>query len=253
MILHSWNVNGLRAVVGKGFWEWLEGSGSDVAGIQETKLQQGHEEAFAATPGFAVALCSSQVKKGYSGVGAFSRAKPLAVNLELPEARFQGEGRLIHLEYPAFHFFTVYFPNGQRGPDRLEYKLGYYEAFLAHAQELRKNKPIVVCGDFNTAHTEIDLKNAKANQNTSGFLPVERAWMDRFVAHGYVDAFRLFEPGPGHYTWWDYRFQARARNVGWRIDYFFVSEELRGAVKRAWIEDAVMGSDHCPVGLELDV
>ncbi len=253
MIFHSWNVNGLRAVVGKGFWEWLAASGSDVAGIQETKLQEAHEDSFSRAPGYGVTLCSSRVKKGYSGVGAFTRAKPLAVNLELPEARFQGEGRLIHLEYPAFHFFTVYFPNGQRGPDRLEYKLDFYEAFLAHAQELRKHKPIVACGDFNTAHTEIDLKNAKSNQNTSGFLPQERAWLDRFIAHGYVDTFRMFEPGPGHYTWWDYRFQARSRNVGWRIDYFFVSEELRSAVKRAWIEEQVIGSDHCPVGLELQI
>lgn len=260
MILHSWNVNGLRAVVGKGFEQWL--ATSDLAGIQETRLQQGHEDGFTTRmgqpdltgrPGLSVTLCSSQVKKGYSGVGVFARNAPLAVHRELPDPRFQGEGRLIHLEYPAFHFFTLYVPNSQRGPERLDYKLAFCEAFLVHAQALRQDKPIVVCGDFNTAHADIDLKHPEANRNSAGFLPAERAWMDRFIAKGYVDTFRMFEPGPGHYTWWDYRFPARARNVGWRIDYFFVSEELRGAVKRAWIEPDIMGSDHCPVGLELDI
>ena len=146
----------------------------------------------------------------------------------------------------------IYFPNGGRGPERLAYKLGFYDAFLAHAETLRRVKPIVVCGDFNTAHTALDLKNAKANAKTSGFLPEERAWLDRFTAAGYVDTFRLFETGGGHYSWWDYRFKARERNVGWRIDYFFVSEELRPKVKRAWIDATVLGSDHCPVGLELE-
>jgi len=253
MIFYSWNVNGLRAVAQKGFGEWLEASGADVAGIQETKLQKDHEDGFTQMIGYKAVFCSSTVKKGYSGVGAYYRREPLAVNFELPDPKFHGEGRLIHLEYPELHFFTIYFPNGQRGPDRLEYKMAYYEAFLAHAQELRKDKPIVMCGDVNTAHTEIDLKNAKSNEKTSGFLPEERAFLDRFVAAGYVDTFRMFEQGGGHYTWWDYRFQARTRNVGWRIDYFFVSEELRPKVKRAWIADDVFGSDHCPVGLELDI
>ncbi|WP_243358922.1 exodeoxyribonuclease III [Fundidesulfovibrio terrae] len=253
MILYSWNVNGLRAAAGKGFHEWLETCGADVVGIQETKLQKDHENGFPEVHGYKTVFASSSVKKGYSGVGVYYRAEPLAVNAELPDPKFGGEGRLLHLEYPDFHFFTVYFPNGQMGPDRLEYKLGYYDAFLAHAQELRAKKPIVVCGDVNTAHTELDLKNAKSNEKTSGFLPVERAWLDTFVAAGYVDTFRMFEKDGGHYSWWDYRFQARARNVGWRIDYFFVSEELRPRVKRAWIESDVMGSDHCPVGLELDL
>lgn len=253
MILYSWNVNGLRATAGKGFHEWLQASGADVVGIQETKLQKDHEAGFSQVPGYSVNFLSSTVKKGYSGVGVYSRPAPLAVNAELPDPIFGGEGRLLHLEYPEFHFFNVYFPNGQMGQHRLDFKLAYYEAFLAHAQELRKHKPIVACGDFNTAHTELDLKNAKSNEKTSGFLPEERAWLDRFITAGYVDTFRMFEPGGGHYTWWDYRFQARARNVGWRIDYFFVSEELRPKVARAWIADEVMGSDHCPVGLEIAI
>jgi exodeoxyribonuclease-3 len=253
MILFSWNVNGLRAAAGKGFPEWLRTCGGDVVGIQETKLQKDHEAAFPETEGYSVRFASSSVRKGYSGVGVYYRAEPLAVNAELPDPRFAGEGRLLHLEYPDFHFFNVYFPNGQMGPDRLEYKLAYYDAFLAHVEELRRQKPIVACGDFNTAHTELDLKNAKSNAKTSGFLPVERAWLDRFTAAGYLDTFRMFDTGGGHYTWWDYRFQARSRNVGWRIDYFFVAEELRDRVKRAWIADEVLGSDHCPVGLELDL
>ena len=253
MILYSWNVNGLRAVTGKGFPEWLASSGAGVAGIQETKLQTGHEEGFLEAPGYRAVFCSSTVKKGYSGVGVYYKQAPLAICSELPDPAFHGEGRLLHLEYPRFHFFTVYFPNGQRGEHRLEYKLRYYEAFLSHAQALRKDKPIVVCGDFNTAHTALDLKNAKSNEKTSGFLPEERAWLDRFTGHGYLDTFRMFEPDGGHYTWWDYRFKARERNVGWRIDYFFVSSELAPAVQRAWIAPEVMGSDHCPVGLELGI
>jgi len=252
MILLSWNVNGLRAVAGKGFAAWLAGCGADVVGIQETKLQTHHEDGAPEVQGYKSNFVSSTAKKGYSGVGVYYRQEPLAVRAELPVPGFSGEGRLLHLEYPEFHFLNVYFPNGQMGPDRLQYKLAYYDAFLTHAQTLRAQKPVVACGDFNTAHTELDLKNAKSNAASSGFLPEERAWLDRFVAAGYIDTFRLFEPEGGHYTWWDYRFQARARNVGWRIDYFFVSEELRPRVRRAFIESAVMGSDHCPVGLELD-
>ena len=252
MILVSWNVNGLRAVVQKGFWEWLFSSGADVAGVQESKIQPGHEADFAGRDDYKAVWSSSTVKKGYSGVGCLYRVEPLSIATELPDAVFGGEGRLLQLEFEEFYFFNVYFPNGGQGPERLAYKLAYYDAFLVHAEALRRQKPIVVCGDFNTAHTALDLKNAKANEKTSGFLPEERAWLDRFTAAGYVDTFRMFEPGPGHYTWWDYRFKARDRNVGWRIDYFFVSEELRPKVKRAWIESSVMGSDHCPVGLEIE-
>ena len=253
MILYSWNVNGLRTAADNGFHDWLQVCGADVVGIQETKLQQHHEDGFTTAHGYKGLFSSSAEKKGYSGVGVYYRPEPLAVNMELPDPKFIGEGRLLHLEYPGFHFLNVYFPNGQMGSHRLDYKLAYYDAFLTFAQELRTYKPIVACGDFNTAHTELDLKNAKSNQKTSGFLPIERAWLDKYIAAGYLDTFRMFEPCGGHYTWWDYRFKARERNVGWRIDYFFVSEELRDKVKRAWIESFVMGSDHCPIGLELDI
>jgi len=252
MILMSWNVNGLRAVVQKGFWDWLAVCGADVVGLQESKLQTGHEADFGHTDRYKTLWLSATVKKGYSGVGCLYRSEPRSVALDLPDAVYGGEGRLIQLEFDDFYYFNVYFPNGGRGPERLAYKLGYYDAFLRHAEALRRKKPIVVCGDFNTAHTALDLKNAKANEKTSGFLPEERAWLDAFVAAGYVDTFRMFEKEGGHYTWWDYRFKARDRNVGWRIDYFFVSEELRPRVRRAWIDPSVMGSDHCPVGLEID-
>ncbi|WP_027186108.1 exodeoxyribonuclease III [Desulfovibrio inopinatus] len=253
MKLLCWNVNGFRAVVQKGFYDWLSQCGADVIGLQETKLQQTHESDYQNLPaGYSPVWLSSTVKKGYSGVACFYKNEPLSISRELPDKRFQGEGRLLLLEYPQFYYFNIYFPNGGMGPDRLEYKLGFYDAFLDYAQSLRRSKPIVVCGDFNTAHKEIDLKNAKQNEETSGFLPIERAWIDKFIDHGYIDTFRMFDQGEGKYTWWTYRFGARKRNAGWRIDYFFVSEELKDMVKRAWIDADIMGSDHCPVGLELE-
>ncbi len=253
MKLLSWNVNGFRAIVGKPGWSEFLGRGADIIGLQETKAHETqvadeHRE----QEGMHAAWLSSTVKKGYSGVAVFSRIKPLAVTFELPDPAWQGEGRLIHMEFDAFHYCNVYFPNGQMGEDRLAYKLGYYDAFLAYAETLRKTKPVVVCGDFNTAHKPMDLARPKANEETSGFLPVERAWLDRFVDHGYVDTFRLVHGDiPDQYSWWSYRFKARERNVGWRIDYYFVSAELKDAVTDAWIDTAITGSDHCPVGLEL--
>ncbi len=255
MKLQSWNVNGFRAVSAKPEWNWFAERGGDIVGLQETKAEEGQvAEAHRCPPGRSSQWLSASRKKGYSGVAVFSRIKPLAVNLELPDPAWQGEGRLIHMEFSAFHYFNVYFPNGQSGDERLAYKLGYYDAFLRHAEELRKTKPIVVCGDFNTAHRPIDLARPKENEETSGFLPIERAWMDRLVEAGYVDTFRhVHGDEPRQYSWWSFRAGARGKNVGWRIDYFFVSEELKGAIKDAWIETDVLGSDHCPVGLELDV
>ncbi|MDD4951039.1 MAG: exodeoxyribonuclease III [Desulfovibrionaceae bacterium] len=254
MNIYSWNVNGFRAVVGKGFWDWLGSCGADVVLLQETKVHPDQLEPRDHGPqGWDAVWNWSKAKKGYSGTACLFRARPVSRSLGLPGGRFQGEGRLILLEYEAFFLLNVYFPNGQMSQERLDFKLAYYDAFLDYAQELRRTKPVVVGGDFNTAHKAIDLKNPKANEKTSGFLPVERAWLDRFVAAGWVDTFRMFEPGGGHYSWWSYRFNARSNNAGWRIDYFFVCEELRDRVRRAWIEPGVMGSDHCPVGLELDV
>lgn len=254
MRLYSWNVNGFRAISAKPDWAWFTERPADVVALQETKAQveqvaEEHRE----PGGYFAYWHSATKKKGYSGVACFSKPGPLSCVFDLPDSRWHGEGRLIQLEYEKFYFFNVYFPNGQMNEERLAYKLGFYDAFLAHAEELRKKKPIVVCGDFNTAHREIDIARPKANEGTSGFLPVERAWMDKFVEHGYVDTFRHKHPQTQEFSWWSMRFKARERNVGWRIDYFFVSDELKSAVRDAWIEQDVFGSDHCPVGLDLDI
>ena len=255
MRLYSWNVNGFRALCTRDSRAWFKDVNADVVGLQETKadlaqIPEEHREPI----GYHSAWFSSAKKRGYSGVATFSRVQPLAVTFDLPDPAFQGEGRLIHLELPDFHFFNVYFPNGQMNEDRLAYKLGYYDAFLAHAQELRKTKPIVVCGDFNTAHRPIDLARPRPNEKCTGFLPEERAFLDRFTALGYVDTFRhVHGDAPDNYSWWSYKTRARDKNVGWRIDYFFVSQELAPAIRDAWIENDVYGSDHCPVGLSLEI
>ncbi len=253
MRLYSWNVNGIRALCGKPEWARFNAMQSDITALQETKAEESQvPEEHRSPNGLHAVWFASARKKGYSGTATFSRIQPLTVTRDLPEVEYQGEGRLIHSEFPDFHFLNVYFPNGQMGEERLTYKLGYYDAFLRYAEQLRRSKPIVVCGDFNTAHKPIDIARPKENEKTSGFLPVERAWLDKFVAHGYVDTFRLVHGDePNMYSWWSYRFKARERNVGWRIDYFFVSQELAPAVTDAWIDMDVTGSDHCPVGLEL--
>jgi exodeoxyribonuclease-3 len=252
--LYSWNVNGFRSVITKGFTQWFQSADADVVCLQEIKGDEeqipAHDREFA---GYQC-IWNPALRKGYSGTACYTRIQPENIRLELPGKQFRGEGRLIELQFPWFTLFAVYFPNGQMSSQRLQYKLDYYDAFLAYAQEVRRLRPIVVCGDFNTAHREIDLKNPKQNEDRSGFLPIERAWIDRFIAHGYVDTFRALHPDTRDaYSWWSYRFGARKRNAGWRIDYFFVSEELVGTVRRAWIEADVLGSDHCPVGLELEV
>lgn len=254
MKLYSWNVNGFRAISAKAEWDWFKNCDADIVGLQETKAQPEQIADEHQNPTGYNSYWFSAIRKGYSGVAVFSRPAPLAVSYDLPQKQWQGEGRVIHLEFEKFHYFNIYFPNGQNGDERLTYKLGFYDAFLEHAQNLRQQKPIVVCGDFNTAHHPIDLARPKENEKTSGFLPIERAWMDKFTGEGYVDTFRLINGDkPDMYSWWSYRMRARARNVGWRIDYFFVSEELKGNVSNAWIEPEVAGSDHCPVGLELNL
>jgi exodeoxyribonuclease-3 len=255
MRLYSWNVNGFRALCGKESWKWFARADADIVALQEIKAEEAQiPEEHRHPPGYHSFWFPAARKKGYSGVAVFCRERPLAVNRDLPDAAYQGEGRLLHLELPAFHFLNVYFPNGQMDESRLAYKLGFYDAFLAHAEELRRKKPLVVCGDFNTAHRPVDIARPKENEGTSGFLPVERAWIDTFIARGYIDTLRQVRGDvPGLYSWWSYRFRARERNVGWRIDYFFVSSELAGAVRDAWIAGDVTGSDHCPVGLELEI
>jgi exodeoxyribonuclease-3 len=254
LILYSWNVNGLRAIAQKpGFREFLNNPKITILGLQETRaLPENLSPELAKPTGYETFFVNHEMKKGYSGVGVYTREKPIKAQLELPDPKYAKEGRLIHLELERCHFLSVYFPNGQRDETRLNYKLGYYEAFFNYCQTLRKTKPIVACGDFNTAHRPIDLSDPEGNADNSGFLPVERAFIDRLIASGYLDAFRVLNGDvPESYSWWSYRAGDRRRNIGWRIDYFFVSEELKPNLTRAWLEPQTTGSDHCPVGLEL--
>lgn len=250
----SWNVNGYRAVLKKGFPEFLLSARPDILGLQEVKacpeqLAPG-DTAFA---GYENSWNCAQ-KKGYSGVAAFYSKKPLSVSAGLGEPRFDGEGRVITLEYPGFFLLNVYFPNGGQGPERLAFKLDFYEAFLEHIEKLRKSgKAVIFCGDVNTAHNEIDLARPKENAGNSGFMPIERAWLDKLTAKGWLDTFRDRHPEPAQYTWWDYKTRARERNVGWRLDYFFINKEKASLIKDAFILPEVQGSDHCPVGITLDL
>jgi exodeoxyribonuclease III len=252
--LLSWNVNGIRAVHKKGFLEWLAGESPDILCIQETKagVEQLPGELIEA-PGYG-AYWHSARRKGYSGVAVYTREQPKRVETSLGADEHDAEGRFLRLDYSDFTLFNVYFPNGKSGSDRLAYKMKFYDAFLDYTEALRRERPnIVFVGDVNTAHNEIDLARPKENSKASGFLPVERAWMDTVVAHGYVDTFRSLHPDAVEYSWWDLKSRARERNIGWRIDYVFVTREMLGRVTRAFIQSGVTGSDHCPVGIELEV
>lgn len=254
--LVSWNVNGLRAIAKKGFFETLEGLDADVVCIQETKLQESQlTDDLRCIDGYDSFWSFSTAKKGYSGVGTLTKIVPSFVKHGIGMDVYDAEGRILEMDFGDFILFNVYFPNGGMGEDRLAYKLDFYRDFFAYTGSLRDaGRSLVICGDYNTAHNEIDLKNAKANENTSGFMRIERDWLDRIVADGYVDTFRHLHPTTEKYSWWTYRFKARERNVGWRIDYFFVTRDLMdaGRVKAAFIDNDISGSDHCPVGLVLD-
>ncbi len=252
LTLLSWNVNGIRAASKKGFFAWLAKTSPDVLGLQETRASPDILGPEVLNPPGYVSHWVSGERKGYSGVAVYSRAKPLAVQSGIGIPRFDCEGRFIAAEFQELTFVTAYFPNGGRGDDRVRYKLDFYDAVLDFCQKQRKKgKRLVVSGDYNTAHHPIDLANPEANGDVSGFLPNERAWIDKFVAAGYIDTFREFNDQGGHYTWWDQRIRARERNEGWRIDYHFISKELRGHLENAFILPDVTGSDHCPVGITL--
>ncbi len=253
MKLASWNVNGLRAVCKKGFLDFFKSSGVDVLCLQETKCQLDQVPPECAAPAGYTTQYHCAVKKGYSGVATFSKLPPLRVDRGFDIPRLDGEGRVLTYVYPFFTLFNIYFPNGKMSPERLAFKMDFYDSFLKVIEKYRKRGEdrIVICGDVNTAHREIDLARPKENSKSSGFLAQERAWIDKLLAAGFVDTFREFEKGPGHYSYWDQFSFARERNVGWRIDYFFISENLRPRLKNAFIWPHVMGSDHCPVGIEL--
>ena len=248
----TWNVNGIRAQQKKGFLEWLARESPDILCVQETKAHPEQLDAALLTPPGYFVYWTKPVRKGYSGVATFTKEKPLAVKTGFGIERFDAEGRVVMTEFPDFVLLNIYFPNGQSGEERLKYKLDFYEETMKFVRDLKnKGKQVIVSGDYNTAHKEIDLARPKENEDTSGFLPIERAWIDRWIADGQVDIFRKFNAEPEQYTWWDMKSAARERNVGWRIDYHFVTKDLVSKVTAASIMPEVMGSDHCPVRLEI--
>ena len=247
----SWNVNGLRACMNKGFQAFFDQTNADIFCLQETKLQEG--QITMNLPGYCQYWNYAQ-KKGYSGTAIFTRQVPLSVTNGIGIEELDTEGRVITLEYPAFYMVTCYTPNAQRGLARLDHRMKWDDAFRAYLCRLDQEKPVIICGDLNVAHKEIDLKNPGSNRGNAGFSDEERGQFSKLLESGFTDSFRHLNPDlTGAYTWWSYMYNARANNAGWRIDYFVVSERLADKIREATIHPDIMGSDHCPVGLELDV
>jgi exodeoxyribonuclease III len=254
MRLVSWNVNGIRAAVRNGFWSWLEDDGPDILCLQETRIQPEQLTPKMHQPPGYHALWHAGERRGYSGVATFSRERPGSAREGFGQPRFDVEGRTLLTRHGDFTLLNVYFPNGGRGCERVLFKIEFYDALLAYCSQLRSaGERLVVCGDFNTSHQPIDLARPKENEKTSGFLPEERDALSRWLDAGFVDVYRQLHPDKREYTWWTYRFDARARNIGWRLDYFLVTEDLLPDVRDARILGDVQGSDHCPIALELDL
>ena len=250
MKIISWNVNGIRSALGKGLLEYLESVEADVICLQETKARP--EQVPHHFGGYHV-FWNSALKPGYSGTAILSRKKPLSVSYGIDRPEHDKEGRVITAEFEDFHLVNVYTPNSKRELTRLDYRTREWTpAFNEHLLELQKSKPVIFCGDLNVAHKDIDLARPKENMRNAGFTIEEREAFDQTLNAGFIDTFRQFEPSTGHYTWWSYQNGARERNIGWRIDYFCVSETLKPHLKNAWIHSHITGSDHCPVGLEID-
>lgn len=247
----SWNVNGLRACMKKGFEEYFIEENADIFCLQETKLQEGQVDF---RPEGYHCYWNYAVKKGYSGTAVFTKEEPISVFYGIGMEEHDQEGRVITLEFEKFYFVTVYTPNSQNELARLPYRMQWEDDFLTYIQSLDEKKPVVFCGDLNVAHKEIDLKNPKTNRRNAGFTDEEREKMTHLLASGYVDSFRYFYPEEtGIYSWWSYRFKAREKNAGWRIDYFIVSDRIKEQMKDAAIRTQVMGSDHCPVVLHIEM
>ena len=249
MKLISWNVNGLRAIMGKNFMEYFNEADADCFCLQETKLQEGQIEMD--LPGYHQ-YWNYADKKGYSGTAVFTRKEPLSVRYGMGVDEHDHEGRLITLEFEDFYLITVYVPNSQDELRRLDYRMKWEDDFLRYIKGLEETKPVIFCGDLNVAHEEIDLKNPKTNRRNAGFTDEERGKLTTLLNEGFTDTFRFFYPEQVTYSWWSYRFKAREKNIGWRIDYFICSEALNGRLKDAKIHTDVMGSDHCPVELDID-
>ncbi len=250
MKLVSWNVNGIRAVLGKGFHDFLAASEADIVCLQETKARA--DQVDAVFDGYEV-IWNAAERPGYSGTAILTKSKPLSTHLGIGHEDHDREGRVITAEYRDFYLVNVYVPNSKRDLSRLPYRQSWDRDFLAYLKKLEEKKPVVWCGDLNVAHMPIDLARPKGNEKNHGFTLEERAGFDAFVEAGFVDTFRTLQPEGGHYTWWSVMGGARARNIGWRIDYFLISPALRKKLKDAFIWPHVMGSDHCPVGIELSV
>jgi len=248
LTIWSWNVNGLRAILNKDFLKVIQAEQPDILGLQETKLQADQiPDDFSLLTGYRQ-YWSHAERKGYSGTCLLTKPVPLQIAYGFDTPQYDTEGRIILAEYPDFWLFNIYFPNGQMNEDRLNYKLGFYDRCLQVMEDKRQTgKMVLVSGDFNTAHQPIDLAHPKANETTSGFLPIERKWLDGIIALGWVDTFRVYDSAPEQYSWWTYIGNARARNTGWRIDYFFVNREHLPRIRQAGIRQDIYGSDHCPV------
>jgi len=252
MRLLSWNVNGIRAALKKGFLQWLDTEKPDVLCLQETKLQAEQIPAELVAPLGYKSCWSHADKKGYSGVAIFVNNDNAILTDGFGDPKFDSEGRTVVADFDEFVLINGYFPNGGMGPERLQYKLDYYASLLDYIKNLRDSgKHVVITGDYNTAHNEIDLAHPEANRKRSGFMDIEREWLDKYVEAELVDTFRTLHPDEVAYSWWDYRTRARERDIGWRIDYFFVDSAFMLRIKRAFILKDVMGSDHCPVGIEV--
>ena len=250
MKLVSWNVNGLRACLSHGFAESFAALDADIFCLQETKMQPGQADFH--PEGYAEYFYSAQ-RKGYSGTACYCREKPLSVTMGVGQEAHDQEGRVITLEYPAFYLVNCYTPNSQDGLKRLDYRMEWEEMFRRYLLDLDAKKPVILCGDLNVAHQEIDIKNPATNRRSAGFTDEERAAMTRLLESGFADSFRLVHPDEVKYSWWSYRFRARERNAGWRIDYFLVSRRIADKVQAAEIHNEIMGSDHCPVELVMDL
>ena len=253
MKILSWNINGIRAACKKGFFTWFQKESPDILCLQEVKATPDQLPPHLRNIPRYHLFWNPAERKGYSGVATFTKQKPIEVKTGFGREEFDSEGRILITTFSTFTLFNIYFPNGKKNKERLQFKLDFYDEFLSYADDLKARKQnILVCGDFNTAHKEIDLARPKENEHISGFLPIERAWIDTFIDHGYIDTFRQFHTEPNQYSWWDLKTSARTRNVGWRIDYFFVNKEFLPKLKNAFITQTVMGSDHCPVGIDIN-
>ncbi len=250
----SWNVNGIRAVAEKGAFAWIDERQPHILCLQEIKATEDQIPQNLFQNRYPIRTVNSAVKKGYSGTLVATMLEPSYCDIR-SDIDLMNEGRIVEHHYGDIVLFNVYFPNGQKDEERLAYKLEFYDRFLEYCQALRaQGKKIIICGDVNTAHRPIDLKNPKSNEKTSGFLPIERSWIDKLLSHGYIDTFRhVHGDKEDQYSWWSYRFSARTKNVGWRIDYFFISEDLAESLEDAFILQEITGSDHCPVGIRLRI